>query len=347
MALFVTNHDTKDEESIEIPVHPPLVPITPTLPTISPAINPEIFTQELQDILWDMAQEEISKQVTSQEKDMKKRLQDDLAHMRRYLSQAQKKFADTLKEVRDSDGNHIITPDQARRIARLLREEEETSVWADLQAKKLQDKARGIASVYKQRELLEKAWDDALSPQEAIGALCELVSKYIPADYTAAKASSFEESTQLFTEGRCEPMAKQSDQREYLKNTPIYRAVLLFRAAEEECNSRALCGRCPFKHKKEECKLWKFAFSLSDIAFYRAQYISDKLYEEDIAQKLTIEHIKLQATEQSLAQAEIQIKDLQSKLEKLYEANRNNNIGTPSKGDEDYETDIDPYLRFD
>jgi hypothetical protein len=177
-----------------------------------------------------------------------------------------------------------------------------------------------------------------------------MVSTYIPADSDAAKHSSLQESEEILTHPKYmgdgeKTMASNKDT--YLQNTPVYRAVLLFRAAKVDCDSLALCGTCPFRSKGEECRIWKMAFALHDIAFYRAQSVSQAQYEDTVAQKLTEAQIEISALKQQLAEEQLKFSSLQDKFDKINSGSKQLTSAHKTQGDNDnYETELDPYLRF-
>jgi hypothetical protein len=215
----------------------------------------------------------------------------------------------------------------------------------------LQNLQDAIALENKANQLRDIHWESSsYTQQEAIRILCELVSAHIPVDSDTAKQSSLLESEKIITQPKYmgdkeKTMASNKDT--YLKNTPVYRAVLLFRAAKIDCDSLALCGTCPFRTKGEECRLWKMAFALHDIAFYRAQSISQEQYENTVAQKLTEAQIEISSLRQQIAEEQLKFSDLQDKFNKITSGSKHLTSAHKTQGDnDDYETELDPYLRF-
>ena len=273
-----------------------------------------------------------------------------LTHTTEVISQARKKFAASIEELVELNLIPQITPETIMEITHLLGETKESQSRRDKALLTLQNLQDAIALERQTDQLRQDHWDDSgYTAQEAIRALCELVSKYIPADAETAKQSSLQESETLLLHPKYSgdnKAAMASNKDTYLKNTPVYRAVLLFRAAKHDCDSLALCGTCPFRSKGEECRLWKQAFALHDIAFYRAQSVSQSQYKDTIAQKLTEAQIEISALRQQLLEEQTKSSDLQSKLDKITLGSKHLTSAHKKHGDDNYETELDPYLRF-
>lgn len=284
-------------------------------------------------------------------KEMKQCEDQTLTHTTEIISQAKKKFAASIEEMVEKDLLPNLTPETMTDIVNLLGETKESQTRRDRALITLQNLQDTIALENKTNQLRASQWSNSTyTPEEAIRSLCELVSTYIPADLDAAKQSSLRESKELlvhpkYTGNENQIMASNKDT--YLKNTPVYRAILLFRAAQCDCDSLALCGTCPFKQKGEECRLWKMAFALHDIAFYRAQSVSQAQYEDTVAQKLTEAQIEISALKQQLTEEQLKTADLQKKIDKITSGSKHLTSAHKTQGDNnDYETELDPYLRF-
>lgn len=284
-------------------------------------------------------------------KEMKQCEDQTLTHTTETISQAKQKFAASIKEMMEVDLLPHMSPETVSEIANLLGETKESQSRKERALLTLQNIQDAIALENKTDQLRESHWENsAYTPQEMIRTLCELVSTYIPADSDAAKQSSLQESEEMLTNSKYMgdgERAMASNKDTYLQNTPVYRAVLLFRAAKVDCDSLALCSTCPFRPKGEECRLWKMAFALHDIAFYRAQSVSQAQYEDTVAQKLAEAQIEIAALKQQIAEEQLQISDLQDRLDKVTSGSKHLTSAHKTKGDNDnYETELDPYLRF-
>ena len=284
-------------------------------------------------------------------KELKQYEDQTLTHTTETLSLAKKKFAASIEEMVEADLLPNLTPELVSDIANLLGQTQESQSRKERALQTLQNLQDAIALENKTEQTREAHWQNsAFTPEEAIRKLCELVSIYIPADLEAAKQSSLQESVNLLTHSKYTGEKEQevaTNKETYIQNTPVYRAVLLFRAAKVECDSRALCGTCPFKQKGEECRLWKMAFALHDIAFYRAQSVSQAQYEDTVAKKLTEAQIEISALKQQLSEEQVKTMDLHKRLDKLAAGSKHLTSAQKKKGDtEDYETDLDPFLRF-
>jgi hypothetical protein len=244
-----------------------------------------------------------------------------------------------------------MTKEEVKVLSTLLQGNEEAQTLNDTLVKRIQTLKKAQSLEDKVKYLRQKSWDvSKYSQQDVVRVLCELVNKYLPVQTEEALQSSLEETKTFFTGGRIEDMAKSkktSDKDTYLQNTPVYRAVLLFRAAKVECDSLALCGTCPFKNKGAECRIWKQAFALHDIAFYRAQSISQSQYEHTVEQKLAEATIELSSLKQQLLEEKTKCIDLQEKLDKLAKGSKHLTASKTKQSEEtNYETELDPYLRF-
>lgn len=284
-------------------------------------------------------------------KEMRECEDQTLTHMMETLSQAKQKFAASIEEMVEADLLPQMSPETVSEIVSLLGETKESQSRKERALLTLQSLQDTIALENKTDQLRDAHWEtSAYTPQEAIRVLCELVSTYIPADTVAAKQSSLQESEELITNPKYMGDGEKtmaSNKETYLQNTPVYRAVLLFRAAKVDCDSLALCGTCPFRSKGEECRLWKMAFALHDIAFYRAQSVSQAQYENTVSQKLAEAQIEISALKQQLAEEQLKVSDLQDKLDKVASGSKHLTSAHKTQGDSDnYETELDPYLKF-
>lgn len=302
-----------------------------------------------------MVEQAIAEQTAEMLRKLRKELKQcenqTLTHTASVIAQAKKKFEASIEEMIEVDLLPNLTPELVSDISDLLGETKESQNRKERALQNLQNMQDTIALENKTNQLRASSWENSkYTPQEAISILCELVSKYIPADVEAARLSSLQESEEILTHSKYTGEKERevaSDKQTYLQNTPIYRAVLLFRAAKVDCDSMALCGTCPFRSKGDECRLWKMAFALHDIAFYRAQAVSQAQYENTIENKLTEAQIEISALQQQLSEEVTKNADLQSKLDKITSGSKHLTSARKQKGEDDnYETELDPFLRF-
>lgn len=373
MALHITRHTSPTEEktsetektsqenkTAETPMHQisPASPLKyPTLP-IDPSIPPPSLKPiERQMVLMAEHMVETSlekalpKIISTLTQEAQKLQEETLTSTKNAIALAQKKFAVSIEEMVEQDLIPKMTPSEIQAIANLLGETSESQTRKERALQSLNLLKDSLELENQKEQLREFAWENSrYSLQEAIASLCELINKYIPVDTESAKQSSLQESKTMLLNGRIENMGKvkkTSNTEEYLKNTPVYRAVLLFRATKIECDSRALCSTCPFRLKGEECKLWKQAFALQDIAFYRAQSVSQAQYQDTVSQKLVEAQIEIAALRQQITEEQTKAIDLQGKLDKLASGSKRlTSANKNTKQGEDYETELDPYLRF-
>ena len=284
-------------------------------------------------------------------KEMRQCEDQTLTHTTEMISQARQRFETSIKEMIEVDLLPHMSPETVSEIANLLGETKESQSRKERALLTMQHLQDAIALENKTDQLRESHWENSTyTPQEMIKTLCELVSTYIPADSDAAKQSSLQESEEMLTHSKYMgdgERAVASNKETYLQNTPVYRAVLLFRAAKIDCDSLALCSKCPFRSKGEECRLWKMAFALHDIAFYRAQSVSQAQYEDTVAQKLAEAQIEISSLKQQIAEERLQFSALQDKFDKITSGSKHLTSAHKKQGDTDnYETELDPYLRF-
>jgi hypothetical protein len=357
MELHITRHENP-QETEEIQNQTDTMDIGfPTLDVDETIIPQNLKPLEKQmtlmaEFLVEQALEKHLPKILAHMKKEAKELEDKtLTHTTQTIAQVQKKFAASIEEMVEEDLLPKMTKEEVKVLSTLLQGNEEAQTLQDTLVKRIQTLRKNQSLEDKARYLRQKSWDvSKYSQQDVIRSLCELVNKYLPVQTEEATQSSLGETETFFTGGRVEDMTKTkktSDKDAYLQNTPVYRAVLLFRAAKIECDSLALCGTCPFKSKGDECRMWKQAFALHDIAFYRAQSISQSQYEHTIEQKLAEATIELSSLKQQLSEEQIKSKDLQDKLDKLAQGSKHLTTAKNKHSEEtDYETELDPYLRF-
>jgi hypothetical protein len=93
--------------------------------------------------------------------------------------------------------------------------------------------------------------------------------------------------------------------------------------------------------------MWKQAFALQDIAFYRAQAVSESHHQNITAQKLAEAQIEIASLRQQLLDEQTKSLSLQDKLTKITSGAKHLAAAhINSSGVEDYETELDPYLKF-
>lgn len=369
MALHIHRHTSTGEspelnESLEIATPEDQknaipIPSKSRVPTIRADSRRTPDTQSIDRVATAMIRAIVEQTIAEQTPSMLKKIRKELkqyehqtlTHVTELIAQARKKFEASIEEMLETDLLPNMTPETISEIASLLGETKESQSRKERALLTLQNLQDAIALENKTNQLREASWkNSSYTPEEAMKVLCELVNTYIPADTEQAQRSSLQESKELLTQPKYagdNNRAMKSNNNTYLQNTPVYRAVLLFRAAKIDCDSLALCGTCPFRSKGEECRLWKMAFALHDIAFYRAQSVSQAQYEDTVAQKLTEAQIEISALKQQLEEKCLQLSDLQDKLDKVTSGSKHLTSAHKTKGANDnYETELDPYLRF-
>lgn len=369
MALHIHRHtptetNTEPHESLETPTTEDKTVTTPTaaksrVPTIKVESRRTPDTKSIDRVATAMIRAIVEQTIAEQtpamlqkiRRELKQYEDQTLTHTTEMLSQAKQKFAVSIEEMVEADLLPHMTPEAISEIVNILGETKESQSRKERALLTLQNLQDAIALENKTDQLKGAHWENsAYTLQEAIQTLCELVSTYIPADVDAAKHSSLQESEEMLTHPKYMGDGEKtmaSNKETYLQNTPVYRAVLLFRAAKVDCDSLALCSTCPFRSKGEECRLWKMAFALHDIAFYRAQSVSQAQYEDTVAQKLAEAQIEISSLKQQIAEERLQFSALQDKLDKMASGSKHLTSAHKTQGDNDnYETELDPYLKF-